>query len=476
MSKHGELKRPQGPIPQGTLLGIAVATLLFIVGIPTPAYADGLPVDAVSEEVIEAPPLDGYALQTEIAVAPDPAPAEAAANRTADGLPAETILLAGEAGVIVAPAEAGLAPVAEVDVPLSDVIVTNATAVIQDGDKVALTFDYALTGRNPAGVLRLCSNECEINLGEYNVTGPGSVNERFSLPQGTHIISWNSSFDGAGSSKFRSSGVIGTVTVLESLNGINVNSSEVTGGVEEICITFQADVSGSIVEADFDIRINDETADTYLYESGTGPGWELTYQNCIPVKVGEARVTIQASYYQGSGAGGLLTQHLIDETVMVTALPTTPPTETPTPTTPPEPPLAQLGNPSIALSTNSVVAGGNLAVNGSGFAAGEAFTIWLHSLPVQLASGSVNADGTVSRVVSIPAGTAAGAHRIEIRGAATGPVFSDLTILFPNPTIPQTLAETGSEIAWLGGLAGALVIAGAATTVIGIRRRSTQTA
>ncbi|WP_146066125.1 hypothetical protein [Cryobacterium sp. Y82] len=332
-----------------------------------------------------------------------------------------------------------------------------------------MTFDYALTGRNPAGVLLLCSNECEINLGEFNVTGPGSVNETFSLPQGTHVISWNSSFDGAGSDQFRSSGVIGTVTVLESMNGVNVNSSEVTGGVEEVCVTLQAHVSSAVNAADLDIRINDVTADTFAYEFGTD---EFNYQNCLPAGLGEARVTVQASYYQGNGAGGLLTQHLIDETVTVTAasvLPTTPAIETPTPTTPAEPSLAEVGNPSIALSINSVVAGGNLRVTGAGFAAGEAYTIWLHSTPVQLASGSANADGTVSQVVSIPAGTAAGGHRIEIRGTTTGPVFSNLTI-------PHTLAETGAEIGWLGGLSGALLLAGAAATVIGTRRRSAQTA
>jgi hypothetical protein len=69
--------------------------------------------------------------------------------------------------------------------------------------------------------------------------------------------------------------------------------------------------------------------------------------------------------------------------------------------------------PSIVLSADSVVQGGELTVSGSGFAADHEITIVLHSDPIELGTVRSDAEGTFSVTVQIPAIAPVGEHRIE---------------------------------------------------------------
>ncbi|WP_144710092.1 phosphatase PAP2 family protein [Curtobacterium pusillum] len=66
----------------------------------------------------------------------------------------------------------------------------------------------------------------------------------------------------------------------------------------------------------------------------------------------------------------------------------------------------------------SVAAGASLALAGTGFTAGSTLQVVLHSDPVAVGTLTVAADGTVSGAVTIPAGTAVGAHTIDLVDAS----------------------------------------------------------
>lgn len=150
-------------------------------------------------------------------------------------------------------------------------------------------------------------------------------------------------------------------------------------------------------------------------------------------------------------------------TLSPTASPTTSPTATPTAsaTASPTPSVTPSVSPTAAgpvatLSVNSVAPGGRVAVSGSGFAPNEPIELWLHSTPVRLWSGSADASGAFSQVVTIAADTALGAHRIEVRGATSATQWLDLTV-------KRVLAATGSDgtaAAGIGVVALLLVAAG----------------
>jgi len=70
----------------------------------------------------------------------------------------------------------------------------------------------------------------------------------------------------------------------------------------------------------------------------------------------------------------------------------------------------------VALSSGTVHPGDTVHVTASGFAHGEPVDIELHSVPVQLASVTAGADGTIDATVTIPADAPAGAHRIVLKG------------------------------------------------------------
>lgn len=97
-----------------------------------------------------------------------------------------------------------------------------------------------------------------------------------------------------------------------------------------------------------------------------------------------------------------------------------------TPTGPTDP--TDPAGPDAALSAPTVPATGTLTVSGSGFGPGEALELWLHSTPQLLGSAVAVTDGSFSTTVTIPAGTPAGQHRLEVRGAGSGSVWIPITV------------------------------------------------
>lgn len=127
-------------------------------------------------------------------------------------------------------------------------------------------------------------------------------------------------------------------------------------------------------------------------------------------------------------------------------------------------PAAGPDEPSAELSQTTVGPGGTVTVDGSGFEPGESIEIWLHSTPVLLFSGVASAGGLVHQNVIIPAGTAAGAHQIQLVGAISGSTSINLTVL--------ALAATGVDIAFPVTAAGVLLLGGLALLLV--RRRQKQ--
>ena len=70
----------------------------------------------------------------------------------------------------------------------------------------------------------------------------------------------------------------------------------------------------------------------------------------------------------------------------------------------------------VALSSSTARPGDTIHVTASGFAHSEPVKIELHSDPVELASVTADADGTIDTTVTIPADAPAGAHRIVLTG------------------------------------------------------------
>ncbi|WP_341579836.1 hypothetical protein [Microbacterium schleiferi] len=70
----------------------------------------------------------------------------------------------------------------------------------------------------------------------------------------------------------------------------------------------------------------------------------------------------------------------------------------------------------ITASASDVTQGGQVVLSGGGFGPNETVQIELHSTPVVLASIPASATGTFSTTVTIPAGTAPGAHTLVARG------------------------------------------------------------
>lgn len=153
------------------------------------------------------------------------------------------------------------------------------------------------------------------------------------------------------------------------------------------------------------------------------------------------------------------------------------PTPTPTPTESALPTAAPTATPADAgsalsaqLSRNVAAPGSELTVTASGFAANEPLEIWLHSTPVKLATTTADATGSLSQAVVIPVDTAAGSHRIEVRGANSGTVFVNLTVA-------DGLAATGADgtTAPAALAAGALVLVGGTIAFLVMQRRRPRT-
>ncbi len=104
-------------------------------------------------------------------------------------------------------------------------------------------------------------------------------------------------------------------------------------------------------------------------------------------------------------------------------------------------------------------------MTGRGYAPGEPIELWLHSTPVKLWTGIAGADGTFSRMVTIPDTMTPGSHEIEIRATA-GSTSLNLTVV-------AGLAVTGvSTTSLVSGTALAGVLAAAGVGLMMWRHRS----
>lgn len=146
--------------------------------------------------------------------------------------------------------------------------------------------------------------------------------------------------------------------------------------------------------------------------------------------------------------------------------------------------------PAISLDAARIGDGGSVTVTGTGFDAGERVLLELHSDPVALGDATTGPDGTFTRTVVIPAGTAAQAHEIVARGESSGRAArAELAVyeqggsnggnpsdggngngngqVLPSPSPSaagdtQSLASTGGSGVAGGLLAGALALIGGA--------------
>jgi 5'-nucleotidase len=133
--------------------------------------------------------------------------------------------------------------------------------------------------------------------------------------------------------------------------------------------------------------------------------------------------------------------------------------------------------PVLKLSVTSVEAGKPFTLSLSGAQPGLVVTVELHSDVVELAKGTVGADGTYEAKVTIPANTPAGTHNLVVYGAGlnlTQPLTVTAPQSDPDPTDPGgsgTLPVTGASglPALLGVALGAIA---AGVGLVARRRRS----
>lgn len=147
--------------------------------------------------------------------------------------------------------------------------------------------------------------------------------------------------------------------------------------------------------------------------------------------------------------------------------------------------------PTLALSTTTPPCAGTLTVTGSGFVPGSTVTLTLHSTVTSLGSVVVNANGSFTKTVTLPAGVS-GTHTIVAEGppTATNSNRAEATITIgvcptttpttpvttppPSPAAPPSkpsLAFTGVQIFGMVALVVVLLGIGGGLVYMGRRRR-----
>ncbi|KIC59971.1 hypothetical protein [Microbacterium hominis] len=191
----------------------------------------------------------------------------------------------------------------------------------------------------------------------------------------------------------------------------------------------------------------------------------------VPIpKDGTTNITAGIKIASGEAVYGGDRDYTLPAACAVNPTPSPTPTQTNTPTPSPSAtltlPNTGPSTPTASLSTRTVSPDGRVTVTASGLAANEPVEIWLHSTPVKLWSGVVNADGTLTQTVTIPTGIEIGKHQIEVRGTTSGSLLLDLAVT-------ATLAATGFDpvAAGVGGGAGLLLLAGGIAALLLARRR-----
>ena len=101
------------------------------------------------------------------------------------------------------------------------------------------------------------------------------------------------------------------------------------------------------------------------------------------------------------------------------------------------------------VSASTVAAGGSVTLSSPGFSPGEQVSVTLHSTPVQLETVTADAAGAVTTSVTIPTGTAPGAHELILTGLTSGRV---VTIPITVSAVPgyELVAADGGVFAYGG--------------------------
>jgi hypothetical protein len=120
------------------------------------------------------------------------------------------------------------------------------------------------------------------------------------------------------------------------------------------------------------------------------------------------------------------------------------------------------GDGGVTISPSTPSAGGDITIDSSGWMHDTDVTITLHSDPVVLGTVTADANGDVHTTVSIPAGTAAGAHTIELTGTDSTGAPRDVTTAITIASGGGSLPRTGAAIAAMVGVAAVLFAAGTA--------------
>jgi LPXTG-motif cell wall-anchored protein len=116
------------------------------------------------------------------------------------------------------------------------------------------------------------------------------------------------------------------------------------------------------------------------------------------------------------------------------------------------------GDGGLTISPTSVKAGGSLTVDSSGWKASSSVTITLHSDPVVLGTVNSDASGAVHSTVTVPAGTAPGAHTIVATGSDAGGTPQEVST---NVTVTAASSGGGGgSLPRTGAAVGALALVG----------------
>jgi hypothetical protein len=132
--------------------------------------------------------------------------------------------------------------------------------------------------------------------------------------------------------------------------------------------------------------------------------------------------------------------------------------------------------PTVAVSSQTVTAGGSITFSGSGFLPGETVRITV-SDPITLKSVVADSSGSFSTVIVLPAGLT-GAQTLTATGLTSGRTASiTIQVLaasanpFPTSTATGGLAFTGAAVGAIGALGGLLLIGGGLMMLASRRRK-----
>jgi LPXTG-motif cell wall-anchored protein len=137
--------------------------------------------------------------------------------------------------------------------------------------------------------------------------------------------------------------------------------------------------------------------------------------------------------------------------------------------------------PPIVVNPGTVEVGGQATVSGKGCAPGIAVTISLTpqggGAPIEVGSGTTDADGNFTVTFTVPAGTDPGVYTVT---ASCGTLVRDTTITVEPATAAPTTPGNGGSIPRTGtdlkplGLIGAALLGGGGLLLLATRKRRSE--